>query len=597
MPGRLPIHLLRRVILLALGVLVSAWIGSSASAQEISNPDLFEKSLQAAEHTLNYYGVYENREEARRIADIGYLLARQSSFRKMPFSFYLVDMPVPNAFALPGGQIFVTRGMLDLGLNDDMLAGLLGHEIGHVVFQHGVRMQRRATLLNVLSQAVLVGVMISADSNSRGPTDYPGYPGAGNNQGDRVMGAAAAGVLVSELLMRSYGREFEDEADAEGQRLAAAAGFDPDGTRQLMAHMASRIPETKEYGYWRTHPFLDQRARAADVRQEYIKIQEPEADEAYRQATQTLLLDWREKKPLKVPPPDPVATRAQLRADPERPEPLDLVKIAALAAWPRGKAAEQIRLERLHKLRDREMKRNELSRDLGTLVAAYEEEITEVRLADPETPFADALEREIDGFAAQIAVTYPKAVAVLAGGIYETEFLEVFQSNYPEAPELPAVALALGDAYSRLSRPADAVGQYLRCWRTQPESEIGQRAQRGLRNLAPVLTRLSALQQLTEIEDDPELLVLARQRLEQVAPSFGELSNGAEFLKRYPESPYRAAVNRRLNEIAENLYGEIVLYQAVGDHVKAIDRIQRILTDAPLSPAAEKLREKAIIEA
>jgi beta-barrel assembly-enhancing protease len=595
--GRLPNHLLRRVAPLVLGALLCPWIGPAASAQEINNPDLFEKSLQAAEYTLNYYGVYENREEARRIADIGYLLARQSSFRKMPFSFYLVDMPVPNAFALPGGQIFVTRGMLDLGLNDDMLAGLLGHEIGHVVFQHGIRMQRRATLLNVLSQAVLVGVMISADSNSRGPTDYPGYPGAGNNQGDRVMGAAAAGMLVSELLMRSYGREFEDEADAEGQRLAAAAGFDPDGTHQLMAHMASRIPETKEYGYWRTHPFLDQRARAAEVRQEYIKIQEPEAAEAYRQATQTVLLDWREKKPLKDPPPGPPGARAELGANEEKSEPLDLVKIAALAAWPRGKASEQLRLDRLHRLRDREMKRHELSRDLGALMAAYDQEVAEVRLVDPETPFAGALEREIDGFAAQVAVTYPKAVAVLTGGIYETEFLEVFQSNYPDAPEIPSVALALGDAYSRLARPADAVGQYLKCWRTQPDSEIGQRAQRGLRNLAPVLTRLSALQQLTEIENDPELLELARKRLEQIAPSYAELSNGAEFLKRYPESPYTAAVNRRLNEIADNLYGEIVLYQAVGDHVKALDRIQRILTEAPASPAAEKLREKAVIEA
>ena len=80
------------------------------------------------------------------MAAIGYRLAQESKFQDFPFTFYLIDMPEPNAFALPGGQIFITKGMLDLGLNDDMLAGLLGHEIGHVVLKHGTRIQRRATL-------------------------------------------------------------------------------------------------------------------------------------------------------------------------------------------------------------------------------------------------------------------------------------------------------------------------------------------------------------------------------------------------------------------------------------------------------------------
>jgi predicted Zn-dependent protease len=140
-------------------------------AQTIANPDLFVKSAKAAQQALDYYGRYDNPEELERMAAIGYRLAQESKFQDFPFTFYLIDMPEPNAFALPGGQIFITKGMLDMGLNDDMLAGLLGHEIGHVVLKHGTRIQRRATLLNVLSQALLVGVMISAsqNDNSRGP--------------------------------------------------------------------------------------------------------------------------------------------------------------------------------------------------------------------------------------------------------------------------------------------------------------------------------------------------------------------------------------------------------------------------------------------
>ena len=197
------------------------------------------------------------------MAEIGYRVAQESNFRDFPLTFYLVDLPVPNAFALPGGQIFLTKGMLDLRLNDDMLAGLLGHEIGHVVLDHGMRMKRRATLLNVLSQALLAGVVISASRSDRQPGGIPDPYGGGSSSGDLVLGTAAAGAVVSELLLRSYSREFEDEADDEGQRLAAGAGFDPDGTRQLMERMRAHMPETREYGYWRTHPFFEERVRAA----------------------------------------------------------------------------------------------------------------------------------------------------------------------------------------------------------------------------------------------------------------------------------------------------------------------------------------------
>src|SRR4029079_16833584 len=120
-------------------------------------------SLEAAQQALVEYGAWDNAAEMRRVADIGYRLVQASGYTDMPITFYLADMAEPNAFALPGGQIFITRGIIEMGLSDDMLANLLGHELGHVVLQHGVKMERRATLLNVLSQAALIGVMITAD--------------------------------------------------------------------------------------------------------------------------------------------------------------------------------------------------------------------------------------------------------------------------------------------------------------------------------------------------------------------------------------------------------------------------------------------------
>ena len=560
----------------ACGLLLLCPLARRAAAQRISNPDLFLKSQQAAFQALEYYGRYDNPKELKRVARIGYRLAQESTFRDFPFTFYLVDMPVPNAFALPGGQIFLTKGMLDLGLNDDMLAGLLGHEIGHVVLDHGMRMKRRATLLNVLSQALLVGVVISA-SHDRQPGGVPDPYGRGSSSGDLIQGTAAAGAVVSELLLRSYSREFEDEADEEGQRLAAGAGFDPDGTRQLMDKMRTHMPETREYGYWRTHPFFEERVRAATVRKQLLKIQPPKTADPFRTATQAALLNFVDRR----------RTEPKLTA---------LLKEEALLAWPLGPAADAIRLERLRTRRERELEKNLLSQDLRGLIRLYQENLDELRALAPKSPLIATLSEQIGDFEARLDELYPQAVETFRGGIYETEFLETFANNWGDAPEGPEVSLALGHAFSRLGRQSDAVTQYLEAWRRAPDQPAGRQARAGLRQLAPYLNQLGALEQLASRPDDRELQRLASERLRQLASEYDDLANGAAYLSKYPNGREAKVVAQRLNRLAEKLYGELVLYQTVGDHLKGIERIQKILTYAPDSPAADRLRARMVVE-
>ncbi|MGB5295781.1 MAG: M48 family metalloprotease [Thermoanaerobaculia bacterium] len=562
---------------LVLTALLLGLVPIPTGAQEIAKEELFEKTLKAALQALAFYGRYDNPAEMQRVADIGYRIAQESKFQDYPYTFYLADMPEPNAFALPGGQIFITRGMLDLGLSDDMLASLLGHEIGHVVLQHGTRMQRKATLLNILSQALLVGVMIGA-SQGDNRNDVPTDPyGRGNSTGDLIQGTAAAGAVISELLLRSYSREFEDEADDEGQRLAAAAGFDPKGTQQLMEKMLAHMPQSKEYGYWRTHPFFDDRAQAANVRDDLLRIKDPSSAAEYRARTQRLLLEFAERSKIE-------------------PELIPHLKEEALVAWPQGPTADGLRLEKLHTLRDVLEIQNPLARDWNRLIEAYRSELEQVRQLTPESRLVAQLGEEVDFFDRQRRELYPQAAETLAGGIYETEFLEVFSSNYPESPEKPAVALALGDAYSRLGRQSEAVERYLEAFAAAPDSQAGERAARGLRALAPYLNQLTALQQLALESDDSELRELAHQRLATLATEYEELANGATYLKTYPDGDQAAVVRQRLDKLAEALFGEVILYQSVGDHVKGIERIQQILTYAPQSPAAERLRARMVVK-
>jgi predicted Zn-dependent protease len=551
---------------------------SPLEGQTISNRDLFGKTVTAAHEALEHYGRYDEPEALARVARIGYRLAGNSGFTGFPFTFYLVDMREPNAFALPGGEVFVTRGMLDQDLSDDQLAGLLGHEIAHVVLSHGMKMEKRANVLNALGKALLVGIILASDNNST-PRDVPYYARGPRpvTQGEKIAGAAAASLVLPELLLRSYSREFEDQADEEGQRIAAAAGYDPDGARQLFALLDSRLPQSKDYGYWRTHPFFVDRVDAAGARGHLLKVQSPQPVDRYRNATQALLLDYARK--------EKVEESVQL-----------FLERAALTAWPQGEVAERLRLQRLHRARDAELDKAELLRDYGKVIDLYEKEAKEVAALTPDSPFLRELEGERDVLADAARDKYPNAVRLLQSGVYQTEFLESFVSNYPEAPEASRASLALAEAYSRLGRETEAVSQYLRAWRSDSGGAIAQRVVEGLRRSAPALDRLAALEQIADQVDDPDLRQLTSRRLGDLATSYRTLDNGAEYLDRFPEGDYATQVEARLDDVAESLYGEVVLYQAVGDSIKALERIQKILTYAPFSPAADRLRERAVLD-
>jgi predicted Zn-dependent protease len=570
--------LLIRGFALALAVLIAGAPVTPARAEPapvIASEDLFLKSAQAAAEALEVYGIWDDPAATERVQRIGYSIARHSNFEKYPFSFFVVDMAIPNAFALPAGHIFVTRGMLELGLDDEMLACLLGHEVAHVTREHFLKMKRRATLLQVLSQVLTVGVMVGASqSNNDTYVDGWGVQRSSGNEGALVQGVAATGMLITELLLRSYSRENEDEADDEGMRYAAAAGFDPEGTRRLMEKMESRLPQEQTFGYWQTHPFFEERVRAARARQTTLKVMDAEPSDEYRRRSQDALLGFASAK--------------------ARPEVVALIEESALAAWPRGEQAERLRLGKLHHLRDEEVGKKPLARDYGALLAAYRAAQATVRELTPESPFLGTVAAEIKELETERDRVYPEALAVLEGQVYETPFLETFLSNFPDSEPSPRVALALGEAYARLRRETEAVDNLMVAWKRGGTGDSAERARRGLTVLAPRLERLAALKTLADQDDDAALKELATKRLASQVSTFVELENGAEFLERYPESDQAAAVEERQNRLAEDLYKEVILYQSVGDNGKAVNGIHRILTLAPLSPAAKKLGDSVV---
>jgi Zn-dependent protease with chaperone function len=629
----------------------------------ISDEKMFTQCSQASVEGVHEYGSYDNPAELARINRIGYELAQQTDFYKFPITFTLINMAEPNAFSLACGEVFVARGILDLGLDDDMVANLLGHEIGHVIKEHYLHRSRRAMLMSILGNLLVAGVLISGAKNPpKQGVEGPYDPRVGYDYGDgnRVQGAAAASLIISELMLRSFSREQEDEADEVGQQLAAAAGYDPDGARRLWVLMRTKAPQIREYGYLQTHPFAEERTRAAEARKGSWSIQKRSSADRYRQQTQDVLVAYAAHQrvkdamnPPKRPPVQPGNEEAANRAEALRPTQSisEFIYGNALSAWPRGKISDEIRLARLHRVRDTKLAscpdpallaiaaaaqpadtpsnrqgggrrpggqqgqtHTRIARlpgyerdlcvpelhDYGAVIRAYRKELAEVQSLDPMgpvPPLVQTLSGEISQFEVERQALYPHSEEIFKGGVYETPFLVAFLSNFPDAPEVPEVALSLGEAYSRTGNETEAVDQYLTAWKAGPDSPSGHRAATGLRNLTPSLKELSALQELADQQQDADMRKMAGDRLATVSHTYDDVSNGAEYLRRFPDGSYVIPVLDRLNVLADNLYGEVVLYQGFGDPTKASDRINKILTNAPLSPAAEKLRDRAVLVA
>ena len=141
-----------------------------------------------------------------------------------PFTFTLLDSDVVNAFALPGGYVYVTRGLVALANNEAELAGVLGHEVGHVTARHSAQRYDQAQLGQVGALAAQLGGMLLG-----------GYLGGaqGAQLGGQYLGQA--GSLGAQAWVQGYSREQEFEADQLGIRYLGAAGYDPAAMASFLA--------------------------------------------------------------------------------------------------------------------------------------------------------------------------------------------------------------------------------------------------------------------------------------------------------------------------------------------------------------------------
>lgn len=195
------------------GLALLATAASPAQAQGNPSPE-----QAVAEVARQFGGAYDDPALQTYVASVGQLIVSTTPMANQKFTFTVLNSPIVNAFSMPGGYVFITRGLLALADNEAELAGVLGHEIGHVTAHHADQRQRRSTW----AQLGAVGA---------------GLLGA-------VLGKPQVGDIASEIVgvggmawVQKYSREQEYEADQLGIRYIGAAGYDPQAMASFLRNL------------------------------------------------------------------------------------------------------------------------------------------------------------------------------------------------------------------------------------------------------------------------------------------------------------------------------------------------------------------------
>ncbi len=210
----------------------------------ISESQEIEMGRQGAKDVQAAIGLVDDQDMQAYVHRIGSALASRSERPRLPWQFRVVDDPTPNAFALPGGFIFVTRGLMSLMDSEAELATVLGHEIGHVTARHSVTMLSRAQLAQL---GLGVGMIV-----------LPELASLGN--------VAGAGL---QLLFLKYGRDAEHQADELGFKYSLNDGYD---VREMVdvfrtLERASQAEGQSPLPTWlSTHPFPAERIERTNER-------------------------------------------------------------------------------------------------------------------------------------------------------------------------------------------------------------------------------------------------------------------------------------------------------------------------------------------
>ncbi len=194
--------------------------------------------LQSTPEMVRQYGGEANFDDPgeAKVSQTGAEIVSHSAASKTPYRFkfhLLADDKTVNAFALPGGQVFITEGLYKHLKTRGQLAGVLGHEIGHVVARHSAQQIAKQHLTQGLTGAAVIATYDPNDSNSQN--------------------TAAVAAMIGSVVNMKFGRNDELQADKLGVRFLSEAGYDPNDMIKVM-EVLQNVSPTRTPEFFSTHP-------------------------------------------------------------------------------------------------------------------------------------------------------------------------------------------------------------------------------------------------------------------------------------------------------------------------------------------------------
>lgn len=235
----------------ALASLLAAGCGSSGGAGDfnlISLEEEWQLGAQLSREVASQVRLNNDPAVNAYVQNMGQRIVAQAAppFNQLPWQFHVVDDNAINAFAIPGGHVYVHTGLIQNADNASELAGVMAHEISHVLARHSTEMISRQYGLSIIAGAVL-----------------------GQNPGQLAQIAAQ---LVAGGALARFSREAEREADNIGIQAMAAAGYNPNGMasmfEELLEHRQGQPSRVEQF--FSTHPLTEDRIRDARNRAQQI---------------------------------------------------------------------------------------------------------------------------------------------------------------------------------------------------------------------------------------------------------------------------------------------------------------------------------------
>ncbi len=201
---------------------------------------------------VHLFGLYDSPKLQKYVQRVGKRILSKLSEPEYEYHFKLLDNEMINAFALPGGYVYVTRGLLAVLDSEAALAGVIGHEIGHVIGHHGTKQAKKSMEALLLT---LAGLAASKDAR------------------ENAAAWLTLTTSLSQQILSGYGRDMEMESDEVGMLNAYQAGYDPNGIVHFLQGLRSleRLEGRVYHGFLATHPDTITRIIDAEGKAELLK--------------------------------------------------------------------------------------------------------------------------------------------------------------------------------------------------------------------------------------------------------------------------------------------------------------------------------------